>query len=107
MKDVTIQPDDYTNIIYPAAATGPVEDFKEARLLGKVLAILEEPAKKRPKEDERGGFEMKEEATFEFEDEFAEYLLSRMKGFLKQMQGWAAVKVVYVVDQLEAEPKKK
>lgn len=100
MKTVTIPKQQYDVAVYVAAATGQVEDWKDARQLAKVLDKLEDQATELPE----GGFELNaDEAIFKFEDSEAAFLLVRLQKFMTNLQGWAAVKLLPIVDQLEAE----
>lgn len=98
MKTVVIPKDQFDNVVYIAVATANVEDWKEARLLSKILDKLESKATR----NKNGGFELNySETTIDFEDSEAEMVKSRLTEFMKQMQGWAAVQLIPLMDQLE------
>jgi len=102
MKTVTMNKEEYESC-YLACATGPTEDWKETRTLSKVLDKLEKAGDKRDQE-KGGGFTLKrEDHEFKFEDEEAEFMVERMRLFLPKIHGWAGVRFLPIVEQLEAD----
>lgn len=98
MKTVVISAEAFDSIVYLACATTPAKDIADLRVTSKVLDKLEEKAIKTPEL----GFKMVEPSeAFEFEDAEAAFVLQRIEDTIPQLQAWAAVKVLPVIDQLQ------
>ena len=119
MKEVTINAEQYEQVVYMAVATTPSDDMKQLRLASKVLDKLEAAGVRKPGDKilcpncrvditqltgSKGGFKlMAEQETFEFEDAEAEFVVKRIETTIPKLQTWAARSVLSVVDQLEAD----
>lgn len=99
MKTVEIDSEQFEQIIYVAVATTQADDVAQLRMTSKVLDKLEGQAVAKP--DDQGYKLINDRVTFEFEDAEASFILKRISDMIPQLQGWAARRILPVIDQLE------